>query len=77
MVAMHGLIRQVWGRRAWTRAGGTVTRVALNGTEARTAIGNYFRFCSNERPHQALSYHTPAEVCLSISVEASAGSQVK
>jgi hypothetical protein len=28
---MHGLIRQVWGRRAWTRAGGTVTRVALNG----------------------------------------------
>lgn len=33
-----------------------------NGREARTNLGNYFRFYNTERPHQALGYRTPAEV---------------
>jgi len=33
-----------------------------DGREARTGIGNYFRFYNNERPHQSLGYRTPAEV---------------
>jgi putative transposase len=28
--------------------------------EARTRIGNWFRFCNHERPHQSLGYRTPA-----------------
>ena len=31
-------------------------------TEARRELGAYFRFYNNQRPHQALSYRTPAEV---------------
>lgn len=30
--------------------------------EARTGIGNWFRFYNQERFHQSLDYHTPAEV---------------
>jgi putative transposase len=33
-----------------------------DGRDARAAIGAYFRFYNAERPHQALSYRTPAEV---------------
>ena len=31
-------------------------------TEARTNIGNWFRFYNHERPHQSLGYRTPAAV---------------
>jgi len=41
-----------------------------DGKEARAGIGSYFRFYDNERPHQAHSYRTPAEVYLSSPVEA-------
>jgi len=30
--------------------------------EARTGIGNWFRFYNHERPHQSLDYRTPVEV---------------
>ena len=40
------------------------------GREARTGIGEYFRFYNNLRPHQALGYRTPAEVFASRPVEA-------
>lgn len=30
--------------------------------EARTSLGDYFRFYNNHRPHQALGYRAPAEV---------------
>ena len=30
--------------------------------EARTGIGNYFRFYNEERPHQSLNYKTPLEI---------------
>ena len=33
-----------------------------DGRDARTGIGNYFRFYNKERPHQALGYRTPAEL---------------
>ncbi len=33
-----------------------------DGRDARTGLGNYFRFYNRERPHQALGYRTPAEV---------------
>jgi putative transposase len=33
-----------------------------DGREARTGIGEYFRFYNTQRPHQALGYRTPAEV---------------
>ena len=33
-----------------------------NGREARISLGDYFRFYNTERPHQTLSYRTPAEV---------------
>jgi putative transposase len=32
-----------------------------NGLEARTGIGQWFRFYSDRRPHRALGYKTPAE----------------
>jgi len=41
-----------------------------DGKEARAGIGSYFRFYDDERPHQAHSYRTPAEVYLSSPVEA-------
>jgi len=40
-----------------------------DGRDARIGLGNYFRFYNTERPHQALSYRTPAEVFTSIPVE--------
>jgi putative transposase len=30
--------------------------------QARAAIGEYIKFYNNERPHQALNYHTPQQV---------------
>ena len=33
-----------------------------NGLEARRGLREYFRFYNHRRPHQALGYHTPAEV---------------
>ena len=33
-----------------------------NGREAKTGLGDYFRFYNTQRPHQALGYRTPAEV---------------
>ena len=41
-----------------------------NGRDARVGIGDYFRFYNLERPHQALSYLTPAEVFITSPVEA-------
>jgi putative transposase len=32
--------------------------------EARTGVGNWFRFYNHERPHQSLGYRTPAELYL-------------
>jgi putative transposase len=40
-----------------------------DGKEARTGIGNYFRFYNAERPHQALGYRTPVEVFNTTPVE--------
>ena len=37
-------------------------KVYANATEARRELEAYFRFYNNQRPHQALSYRTPAEV---------------
>lgn len=37
-------------------------RAYTGGKEARAGIGKYFDFYNSERPHQALSYRTPAEV---------------
>ncbi len=34
----------------------------LDGREAKAALAHYFYFYSNERPHQALGYRTPAAV---------------
>jgi putative transposase len=48
-----------------------------DGRDARAGIGNYFSFYNTERPHQALSYRTPAEVFTSTPVEATNGSMVK
>jgi len=31
-------------------------------TEARTGIGNWFRFYNQERPHQSLGYRTPSQL---------------
>ena len=33
-----------------------------DGRQARTELEAYFRFYNAQRPHQALSYRTPAEV---------------
>jgi len=40
-----------------------------DGKEARTGIGNYFRFYNTLRLHQALGYRTPAEIFNLIPVE--------
>jgi putative transposase len=40
-----------------------------DGKEARTGIGNYFRFYNTLRLHQALGYRTPAKIFSSIPVE--------
>jgi putative transposase len=48
-----------------------------DGREARTGIGDYFRFYNTQRPHQALSYRTPAEAYASIPMEATEGCMVE
>jgi putative transposase len=48
-----------------------------DGKEARSSIGNYFRFYNTERPHQALGYRTPTEVFNAIPVEATSRSMVE
>jgi putative transposase len=48
-----------------------------DGRDARIGLGNYFSFYNTERPHQALSYRTPAEVFTSIPVEATNGDVVE
>ena len=52
-------------------------RAYQDGKEARVRIGDYFRFYNTERPHQALSYRTPAKVFTSIPVEATNGDVVE
>jgi putative transposase len=37
-------------------------RAYSNGREAKAGIDSYFRFYNAQRPHQSLSYRTPAEV---------------
>jgi len=48
-----------------------------DGREARTGLGNYFRFYNTERPHQALGYRTPTEVFTSTPVEATSRGMVE
>jgi putative transposase len=48
-----------------------------DGREARTAIGDYFRFYNTQRPHQALGYRTPGEAYASIPMEATEGGVVE
>jgi putative transposase len=48
-----------------------------DGREARIGLGNYFRFYNSERPHQTLSYRTPAEVFTSTPVEAASAAMVE
>ena len=48
-----------------------------DGKDARIGLGSYFSFYNTERPHQALSYRTPAEVFTSIPVEATNGDVVE
>jgi putative transposase len=48
-----------------------------DGREARTGLGNYFRFYNTERPHQTHGYRTPAEVFTSTPVEATSGGMVE
>ena len=40
-----------------------------DGRDARSGIGDYFRFYNTERPHQALGYRTPAKVYTATQVE--------
>src|SRR4030067_2582993 len=49
----------------------------LDGRDARTGLGSYFRFYNTERPHQALDYRTPAEVFTSTPVEAAAKGMIE
>jgi len=48
-----------------------------NGRDAKTSIGDYFRFYNTSRPHQALGYRTPAKVFSSILVEATSVGMVE
>ena len=48
-----------------------------DGREARTSIGNYFRFYNTERPHQALGYRTPTEVFNTTPVEDTSAGMVE
>ena len=41
---------------------GVYLKAYVNGIEARLGLRQYFRFYNERRPHQALSYRTPAEV---------------
>ncbi len=48
-----------------------------DGKEARIGLGNYFCFYNTERPHQTHGYRTPAEVFISIPVEATSRGMVE
>ena len=48
-----------------------------SGKDARVGIGSYFRFYNTERPHQALSYRTSAEVFISTPVDTTHRDMVK
>jgi putative transposase len=48
-----------------------------DGRDARISLENYFRFYNTERPHQTLGYRTPAEVFISIPVEATSTGMVE
>jgi putative transposase len=48
-----------------------------DGKDAHAGLGSYFRFYNAERPHQALGYKTPAEVFISMPVEANNESMVE
>ncbi|MFC1910065.1 IS3 family transposase [Chloroflexota bacterium] len=48
-----------------------------DGREARTGLGNYFRFYNTERPHQSHGYRTPAEVFISNMVVPTDGGMVE
>ena len=48
-----------------------------DGREARTGLGNYFRFYNIERPHQTHGYRTPAEVYTSNPLESTIGGMVE
>jgi len=48
-----------------------------DGRDARISLGNYFRFYNTERPHQTLGYRIPAEVFISIPVEATSAGMVE
>ena len=48
-----------------------------DGRDARTSLGDYFRFYNTERPHQALGYRTPAEVFNLMPVEVTNGGMVE
>jgi putative transposase len=49
----------------------------VDGREVKGGIGGFFRFYNNERPHQSLSYRTPAEVYHSIPVDDIPGSLIE
>jgi len=48
-----------------------------DGRDARSGIGDYFRFYNTERPHQALGYRTPAKVYTATQVELTNGGMVE
>ena len=48
-----------------------------DGREARTGLGNYFRFYNTQRPHQTHGYRTPAEVYSAIQVEPTNGGMIE
>jgi putative transposase len=48
-----------------------------DGREARVSLVNYFRFYNTERPHQALGYRTPAEICYTTPVDPTNGGMIK
>jgi len=48
-----------------------------DGREARTGLGNYFRFYNTDRPHQTHGYRTPAEVYTSTPVESTSSGMVE
>ncbi len=47
-----------------------------DGREARTGLGNYFRFYNTVRPHQSLGYRTPAKVFTSTPVAVTSAGMV-
>jgi len=44
-------------------------KACQDGREAKATLADYFRFYNNERPHQTLSYRTPAAVYNSNSLD--------